>query len=286
MKKPKEDTMKGIIIGAILTAGIGSGVTYAGTVIDQYKTPRGNIATVEEEHIHKNRLDVTVNGQPVESHTWYHNDEKTFVKLRDIAEMLGAEVNYNPQTMSADIFTADAPAVTVDLTEYAPPEMSVKYFKGEGNEYASYTESVMSVKNGLLETYIDNGGTRALSIFDISQNELANVYHKTEVYDQGTVDLSKLDRYKNREALLQSPLRPGQEINGWKITKTNAEIQLPYGIVDHVIVKEKQITQKDGSLIIMKEYWAKGLGLVKDEYIDIGSNFTVTSELEKIEPYK
>ncbi|MDX8363225.1 stalk domain-containing protein [Cytobacillus sp. IB215316] len=96
----KKKLIAGVLGVSIFTGGLG---VYAGTVIEQYKTPRGNTATVEEEIIHKNRIGVTVNGEKVDSNTWYHEEEKTFVKLRDVAEMLGAKVEYNEDTMSADI---------------------------------------------------------------------------------------------------------------------------------------------------------------------------------------
>ena len=50
-------------IGACLfTGGLGLGV-FAGTIIESYKTYRGNIATVEQENVHKNRIGITVNGE-------------------------------------------------------------------------------------------------------------------------------------------------------------------------------------------------------------------------------
>ncbi|MGE8081450.1 stalk domain-containing protein [Peribacillus loiseleuriae] len=76
---------------------------YAGNLISSYKTPRGNIASVEQESIHKNRIGLTVNGKVVKGSSWYHDTEKTYVPLRAVSEMLGATVNYNDKTMSADI---------------------------------------------------------------------------------------------------------------------------------------------------------------------------------------
>lgn len=94
---------KKILVGTVgaclLSGGIG---VYAGTVIESYKTPRGNIATVEQENVHKNRIGITVNGKVIKQDTWYANSA-TYAPLRAVAESLGATVNYNAQTMSADI---------------------------------------------------------------------------------------------------------------------------------------------------------------------------------------
>ncbi|WP_171038235.1 stalk domain-containing protein [Aquibacillus sediminis] len=86
-----------VIILVLLTTGVVSAA-----VINQYKTPRGNAATVESLDIHKERVGLTVNGETVEQPTWYH-EGKTYVPLRASAEMLGAKVNYNSDSMSADI---------------------------------------------------------------------------------------------------------------------------------------------------------------------------------------
>ncbi|MFK2825556.1 stalk domain-containing protein [Bacillus sp. B190/17] len=288
MKLFTKETVKGMIIGSVLTAGLGSGAAYAGTVIHQYKTPRGNTAAVEEENVHKNRIGVTVNGQAVNSDTWYHDSGKTFVQLRDVAEMLGAKVNYNSKTMSAELVLQQSQTTPINLIDYMPPQMSVKYFKGTGMEYAEYKETVLSLKNGLLETYDDNEGTRILSILDISQNEIAEVYHEDEVYENGTVNLATLDRYKHRTTLLKNPIEVGREINGQKIIKTNAEIKVPYGTIKNVIVLEEREVYDDGSVRVFRKYWAKRLGLVKSESIHTsgGSKHVITSELERIEPYK
>lgn len=92
---------KKVLVGTIGLTLFTSGAM-AGTVIQSYKTPRGNIATVEREDIHKNRIGITVNGQKVKKDTWYSNDV-TYAPLRDVSEILGAKVNYNSKTMSADI---------------------------------------------------------------------------------------------------------------------------------------------------------------------------------------
>jgi hypothetical protein len=108
---------KRVIAGAV-TIGLlcsGGGV-YAGTVISQYKTVRGNIATVEKEEIHKNRIAIQVNGKKIKSDSWYAN-QTTYVPLREVSNLLGAGVVYDSKTMTAKI-TKDAPVVK-------PPTLSV-----------------------------------------------------------------------------------------------------------------------------------------------------------------
>jgi hypothetical protein len=105
------------LVTSLFTGIVG---VYAGTVLDRYKTPRGNIVTVEPVNIHKNRIGITVNGEKTTKDSWYA-DSVTYVPLREIAELLGASVNYNSETMSADIVTES------DLLELLGLQMQREY---------------------------------------------------------------------------------------------------------------------------------------------------------------
>ena len=94
-----------IIIGALaLSVFSGSVGVYAGTVIDSYKTNRGNIATVENEEVHKNHIGITVNGKQISQDTWYANGV-TYAPIRDVANMLGASIIYDKTKNNADMVT-------------------------------------------------------------------------------------------------------------------------------------------------------------------------------------
>jgi hypothetical protein len=126
---------KAALLGGMCLGLFSTGV-YAGTVIEQYKTPRGTWATVENEKIHKNRIAVTVNGKPVKSNTWYHDEEKTFVKLREVSELLGAEVNYNAKTMTAEISLNNSARPSREFTVENPAKINeVVRFKDKNEEF-------------------------------------------------------------------------------------------------------------------------------------------------------
>ena len=59
---------------------------------------------MEQENIHKNRIGITVNGKEIKPDTWYANGV-TYAPIREVANMLGASVEYNGTTQSADIVT-------------------------------------------------------------------------------------------------------------------------------------------------------------------------------------
>ena len=59
-------------------------------------------------NVHKQRIGLSVNEKTVEWTTWYA-DGVTYLPMRDVAGILGASVNYNSPTMSADLFTESEP---------------------------------------------------------------------------------------------------------------------------------------------------------------------------------
>ncbi|KMY54345.1 hypothetical protein AC623_10725 [Bacillus sp. FJAT-27231] len=97
----KKKMLGKIAVGTLAFSLFGSGV-YAGTVVKSYKTPRGDMATVEKEEVHKNRIALEVDGKKVKKSTLYLNGT-TYVPLRDTAELLGAKVDYDSKTMAAKI---------------------------------------------------------------------------------------------------------------------------------------------------------------------------------------
>ena len=140
-------------IGAcLLTSGIG---VYAGTVLERYKTARGNIATVEPENVHKNRIGITVNGKKLSSDTWYANGV-TYAPMREVANMLGASVNYNSTTQSADIVTESELLNLLGIkirTTYYGNNQSIKFtitdFNPSNNEFSG--TFISSESNGTMK---------------------------------------------------------------------------------------------------------------------------------------
>ncbi|GEM_PF-2422291 len=166
------------ILVSVMALGLFSTGVYAGTVIGQYKTPRGNFATIEKEEIHKNRIGITVNGKKVDSNSWYSEEEKTFVKLRDVAEMLGAEVVYNEKTMSADIITKDNVAQSgkdevkpeppaIDTTDYASQSKLVgDNYVYVGKYFTVYAPKDLKGDINAAVKYLNEGVTLALKIYE------------------------------------------------------------------------------------------------------------------------
>ena len=176
MKFSKKILVSTLAVG-LFTGGIGG--VYAGTIIERYKTPRGNIATVEQENVHKNRIGITVNGKELKNQTWYANGV-TYAPIREVATILGASVNYNSTTQSADIVTG------LELLNLLGLEIGVPY-------YLYYKEKVLE-------------GPFTITYFDPRTNE----FKGTLVHYGNTVKREiegKISETKLRFTLVDSPKR-------------------------------------------------------------------------------
>ncbi|MFZ5973783.1 MAG: GerMN domain-containing protein [Bacillota bacterium] len=157
-------------------------------------------------------------------------------------------------------------------------------YKGTGNEFAPYKAYVDYVKDGVVQTRQVNAGTTTVYVYKIVDGVIKKVYSKGEVYYKyDFTSLSNMD-----EILIKEPIQIG---NSWKlkdgsvrsITALERQINTPSGSYKalEITTKRKDSTQKD--------YYAKGIGLVKTVFSMGDEASAVTSELEKTEigvPYK
>jgi hypothetical protein len=167
----------------LLSGSIG---VYAGTIIERYKTPRGNIATVEKENVHKNRIGITVNGEPIKTQTWYSNSV-TYAPLREVATMLGASVNYNSETMSADIVTKSDLLDLLGLKIGVPYYIDVDVNNGEKHTFELKSFNPVSSEFKAIYTYHDGKSVETQG--KISENKIRFKIFSTEyelVYHGGT----------------------------------------------------------------------------------------------------
>lgn len=170
---------------------------------------------------------------------------------------------------------------TVSLLDFFPKAPMEKHFLGIGNEFAQYKETFYQQEGDYLPSVIDNGGTRTLRIYKVTNQEISIVYEQPEFYDETPPFLSTLEHAFKNEPLLALPLKKGKKIGDWKIVKLNAEVNVPYGQFSNVILIEK--INPDGS--VNRQYWVENYGKIKDEYFqhdENGDNITISSELQAI----
>ncbi len=156
-------------------------------------------------------------------------------------------------------------------------------YRGEGNEYAAFTRTVLFSENHRAQFKEDNGGTVSMSIYTSSDAQIKRVFIRGESYENKNL-LSEKDN--DATILLKMPLKAG---NSWASTKDKREIMeldatvaTPAGKFDHCI-KVKISPVPSSSAAITYEYYAKDVGLVKREFISGKDKISSTLEKYQIE---
>jgi hypothetical protein len=170
---------------------------------------------------------------------------------------------------------------TVSLMDYFPNKPIEKQFQGIGNEFAQYTETFYENVDDYYPAIVDNGGTRVLRIYRVTDKEISIVYEQPEFYDEAIPSLSSLEAEFQDKPLLTIPLEVGRTIGDWKLVSNSETVTVPFGTFSDVIVLEKM--NDDGSF--NRQYWVEEYGKVKDEYSqkdENGNLFEVLSELGTI----
>lgn len=170
--------------------------------------------------------------------------------------------------------TAELPAEYFPLTAD-----SYWKYEGEGNEFASFTRQVLFTKDNLAQTTEDNAGTVMTRIYEVKDNAVTNVYLNGEDYDPQNLLEGGFAPNENN-IMLQAPLEvdTAWDSNGVNksIVAVDAVVDTPAGKFDNCIKVE--ISSSNDT---MYQYFKKGVGMVKQEFIS--GDFTVASTLKEYE---
>jgi len=164
----------------------------------------------------------------------------------------------------------------VNLGDYFPiTEGSTWQYRGEGNEYASFTREVEFNKGNKAQIKENSGGTISRSIYEVSDSEIVRTFFQGESYE----DKNFLEEESNENlVILKKPLKKGARwdtAHGTReIVDLNAIVETPSGKFENCI--KIKVAYEHSTL---HEYFAKGVGLVKREFESEGMK--VISELEK-----
>lgn len=171
-------------------------------------------------------------------------------------------------------------AVEVMPGEYYPLTVGSSWeYEGTGNEFASFTRKVLFSKGNLSQTTESNGGTTATSIYKTTDTTVTRVYYAGEDYQPKNL-LDTTYSINDNEIVLQSPMKVGTT---WPNKNTNKTILALNEVVDTPAGKfedcvKVKITDNNDTTY---QYYKKGVGLVKQEYIS--GTTTITSTLKKYE---
>lgn len=141
-------------------------------------------------------------------------------------------------------------------------------YAGEGNEYAAFRQEMPYTKDSQAQLYIDNGGTVATKIIEITDDAVTQLYFEGEQYEQENL-LEKGFNSDEKEVLIKTPLQAGTIWNNQgssrEIMSLEENVETPAGtFADCLKIK---ITQPDSTAVVY-EYYAPGVGLVLREFID------------------
>ncbi len=177
------------------------------------------------------------------------------------------------------------PQPPVRIGDYFPATAGSSWvYLGEGNEFAAFTREVLFTSGGQSQFKESNGGTVSTSIYDISADAVKRVYFSGETYDPQNL-LSKGFSSNENAIVLQAPVfissswTSGNDAK--RIIDMNAQVMAPAGTFSNCIKIE---IKSQGSSATVYEYYGKGVGLVKREFIDGSTSVTSTLRSYKIAP--
>ncbi len=186
----------------------------------------------------------------------------------------------SPSSKSAQTTSSvPADAVELSLEDYFPLVDNVhKTYAGMGNEYAGFETWVDYLENGALQLRENNGGTEIIEVYVMEDGALKRVFSREETYFRQDFTAER----DTEQVLLMEPLEIG---TSWlladgaqrSITAINAAVTVPYGTYTALEVT----TVFDGSMC--KDYYAPGIGLIKQAFVSGETAEPITSELENCE---
>ncbi len=171
------------------------------------------------------------------------------------------------------------------ISDYFPftPDVHMRY-KGTGNEFAEYESYVDYIRDNKMQVRELNGGTQFITVYTIRDGALVSTYNQGETYHR--YDYTSMS--SDEEIFLKEPLEPGTswtlaDGSNRSITSVDKQVTTPAGQYTalEVTTKWEDSTSRD--------YYVKGIGLVKSEFVTDDGQMTVLSELESIEkdvPFK
>ncbi|MEI4768210.1 hypothetical protein WAX74_00870 [Psychrobacillus sp. FJAT-51614] len=167
------------------------------------------------------------------------------------------------------------------LSHFFQADQTTAQFKGEGNEYASYTLKTQHPYENYVITYEDNGGTIVQRIYRITEDNIGLLAETAEAYETVKPSLEELESMQVIDIYLAAPLEVGTHFNEWEIISTSETVETESQTFENVIVVEK--TEAQGN--ITRKFFVKDFGEIKREFIMVSEDeedITVTSTFQKL----
>lgn len=168
-------------------------------------------------------------------------------------------------------------SMIIVLGDYYPLYKGNKWvYQGTGNEYASFSREVLFTEGNLAQTLEINGGADVTKILQINGNTITEIFKREE--PSAPVNLLH-EKANEQRILLKSPLSIGTKwIDGntqIEIVDTAATVKTSAGTFKNCI---KIMSTFAGDNSVMYQYYAKGVGMVQQDFI-VGEE-KISSSLE------
>lgn len=166
------------------------------------------------------------------------------------------------------------------LLSYFPLNKSLYYnYRGEGNEYASFTRKIMHVDPPYLQIHDNNGGTIMASVYKVTENQVSRILRQGEYYGNESLINDAQRKVDSEEIIVKTPIQKGisweTNNNRREIVSTKETVIVPAGTFYDVIkIKIESIDNNYTGY----EYFAPNVGLIKQEHI--GEGYQIKSELK------
>lgn len=177
------------------------------------------------------------------------------------------------------------PPVVNKVTDHYPLTVGSYWeYEGNGNEYASFNRKVLFAKGNLAQITEDNGGTVATKIFEATNDVVKLVYFEGESYQPENM-LEAGFKANSETIILKNPLQVGTnwtDKDGKKeIVAIDSVVDTPLGKMDNCL--QLKITNPNDTIY---QYYKKGIGLVKQEFVSGETKVTSTLKKYQVQPIK
>lgn len=157
-----------------------------------------------------------------------------------------------------------------NITEYFPQTKMIKVFDG-GYENSGYVQLIEILENGMIQVKELDTATTKISLYELREDkaEIQLVYSKNGVDELLRYRTTGVKHSKNI-VVLKGPVKRNkkwkQNNSTYKITALNKPMITPAGTFNTI-----KITIKSKSGFISHAYYAKDIGLVKNELVGVSS---------------
>lgn len=205
--------------------------------------------------------------------------KKLLIALFVFAALLTACTGNNG---TATTTTTTTPPAQAKLSDYFPMTADVhKKYMGEGNEYAQFESYVDYVNGDVIQIRELNGGSVSVHTYRLEEEAVVSVYSQGEVYFRH--DFTGMQGVG--DAVMKEPVEVGttwtlSDGSVRSITAIDKAIAVPAGNYNAMEITTTSNTSAT------KDYYAKGIGLVKTEFSIPGDPNVISSSLELYETGK